>query len=185
MFYKPVLNNRWFKPEVRYADIDWTDFSAIVAEWEGRIREWYLQPARALQGASGHFAFPVMALACMLVDTLSQFYTGAQRSHRTIFLDFVQQRLPRLDNPVSPPIQRPPGLQPPQITNTAEALYYGFRCGILHEAHVTPYGAILGLNQIVQVEPAGFTTYADGTDCPTIIFDPHRTIDALELFFQQ
>jgi len=185
MFYDPILTNRWFKPGVLYSDVDWTDFATIVAEFDSRIREWYVQPARALQSVSGHFAFPVMALACMLLDTLSQFYSGDSKSSRATFIDFVRQQFPQFNDPISPPVERPPGCRPPKITDTAEALYFGFRCGILHEAHVTSYGAISGLDHIVQIEAAGVTRYRDGRDCPTVIFDPHRVLDELDLFLKE
>lgn len=185
MFYEPVLTNRWFKPDVLYSDIDWTDFPTIVSEFESRVREWYLQPARTLQSASGHFAFPVMALACMLLDTLSQFHNGTSRSSRGGFINFVRQQFPLFDEPISPSIERPKGCDPSEITNTAEALYFGFRCGILHEAHVTPYGAISGLDRVVRIEASGVTRYQNGRDCPTVIFDPHRVLDELSSFLER
>jgi len=182
MFYEPVLTARWFKPGIRYSDINWNSFPTIVSEFDGRIREWYLNPGKTLNCISGHYAFPVMALACMLTDTLSQFYTGLPKSTRGTFIDFVRQQFPEFAQPLPTAINRPPGSNPATITDYAQALYFGFRCGILHEAHVTPYGAITGQDTMLDFHAAGATRYQGGADCPTITIDPKRFLDALEAF---
>jgi hypothetical protein len=183
MFYEPVLTARWFKPGVRYSDINWNSLPTIVSEFDDRIRQWYLNPAKCLQSISGDYAFPVMALACMLTDTLSQFYSGQPQSRRSTFIAFVRQQFPEFTQALTPPIDRPPGSNPATISDYAEALYFGFRCGILHEAHVTPYGAISGQGTLLDLHPAGVTRYQDGAHCPTITIDPKRFLDALEAFF--
>ena len=48
MFYEPVLTARWFKPGIRYSDINWNSFPTIVSEFDGRLREWYLNPGKTL-----------------------------------------------------------------------------------------------------------------------------------------
>jgi hypothetical protein len=131
MFYEPVLTARWFKPGIRYSDINWNSFPTIVSEFDGRMREWYLNPGKTLNCISGHYAFPVMALACMLTDTLSQFYTGAPQSKRGTFIAFVRQQFPEFAQPLPTAIKRPTGTKPATITDYAQALYFGFRCGIL------------------------------------------------------
>ena len=182
MFYEPVLAARWFKPGIKYSDINWNSFPAIVSEFDGRIREWYLNPGKTLACISGHYAFSVMALACMLADTLSQFYTGAPQSARGTFIDFVRQQFPEFAQPLPAAINRPPGSNPATITDYAQALYFGFRCGILHEAHVTPYGAIASQAAMLEFHAAGATRYQSGADCPTVSIDPKRFLDALEAF---
>ena len=183
MFYQPVLEARWFKPGIRYSQINWSSFSSVVSEFDGRIREWYLNPAKCLQCNSGHYAFSVMALACLLTDTLSQFHSGRLESSKTTFVAFVRQQFPEFSQTLMNPIQRPPGSRPPpQITDYAEALYHGFRCGILHEAHIDVYGAIAGQDTVVKCQADGITRYHGGGDCPTVIIDPKRFLELLDGF---
>ena len=143
MFYTPIPAGRIFSPGVLYSDINWTSLREVVTAFGTRIREWYMQPARALEVASGNYAFAVMALNCLLIDTLSQFFSGEPQSKRSVFLSFVGPKLPAFSQRLSTPIERPTGSNPAALEDVAQVLYFGFRCGILHEAHVPLYGAIL------------------------------------------
>lgn len=185
MFYTPVLAGRIFSPGVLYSDINWKSLREVVTAFDRRIREWYVQPARALEVASGNYAFAVMALNCLLIDTLSQFFNGEPQSKRSVFLSFVRSKLPAFSQRLSAPIERPSGSNPAALEDVAQVLYFGFRCGILHEAHVPLYGAIFGLPTPVQVEPAGNTQYSGGRACPTVIIDPHQLLDALDQVLKQ
>jgi hypothetical protein len=70
------------------------------------------------------------------------------------------------------------------LSTLAEVLYTGFRCGILHEAHVALYGALSGQETIANVEPTGLCTYADdGTDCPTVVVFPQMFLGVLDKVF--
>ena len=182
MFYQPVQDQRLFKPGVLYSQIDWTSFQTIVSEFDSRIREWYLNPAKTLQCISGHYAFPVMALACLLTDTLSQFHSGETQSRGDTFKNFVRQQFPEFAQLLPTPINRPGNPNPPTFTDFADVLYHGFRCGILHEAHITPYGVLSGQNTILSCVPAGLTRYQSGADCPTVVIYPKLFLDALEAF---
>lgn len=182
MYYRPVLTNRIFSPDVLYSAIEWRSLRKVVEAFDRRIREWYVQPARALESTSGHYAFAVMALNCLLIDTLSQFFSGEPESKRSVFISFVRSKLPAFSQTLSVPIKRPAGRN---LDDVAQVLYFGFRCGILHEAHVPLYGAIFGLPTPVQVEAAGNTRYADGSDCPTVVIDPHQLLDALDRVLEQ
>ncbi len=185
MFYTPVLAGRIFSPGVLYSDIDWRSLREVVTAFEKRIREWYVQPARALEAASGNYAFAVMALNCLLIDTLSQFFRGETHSKRSVFLSFISLKLPAYSQRLRVPIERPAGCKPAALEDVAQVLYFGFRCGILHEAHVPLYGAIFGLPTPVQVEPVGNTQYSDSRACPTVIIDPHQLLDALDQVLSQ
>jgi hypothetical protein len=182
MFYQPVQDQRLFKPGVLYSQIDWTRFHTIVSEFDGRIREWYLNPAKTLQCISGHYAFSVMALACLLTDTLSQFYSGKPSSDRETFKEFVRQQFPTFAQLLPTAINRPAHSNPATLTDFADVLYHGFRCGILHEAHITPYGVLSAQDMILSCVPTGLTFYQGGVDCPTVVIYPKLFLDALEAF---
>lgn len=59
-----------------------------------------------------------------------------------------------------------------QHNNYAEVIYTGFRCGILHQAHVELYGGITGQKQAISYHKKGLTTYDDGSACPTVVIHP-------------
>jgi hypothetical protein len=195
-FYKPVKENRWFRAEKKYSDIDWSDFKVVVAEFQGRIEDWYIKPAETLGNTSGHFNFAVMALNCLLIDALSQYYYGAQQSpaeaangcnkpcesSRSKFLDFVKAKIPHLSGTLPTPIKTPKG----NLTELEDVLYSGFRCGILHEAHVPLFGGIKGQANAAEFDPIGDATYqnpADGTHCPSVTIDPGHMLACVKHAF--
>jgi len=186
----PVQDQRLFRPEKKYSEIKWSIFSDVVAEFKGRIHAWYIEPARALCQVPDA-AFAQMALICLLIDTLSQYRYGAiqspsetqpkpLKSSRSKFKDFIGERLPSLGFPLPLPIRivKENG-NPGELKTYAEVLYVGFRCGILHEAHIPLYGAISGQTTVTTWHPSGITTYADGTDCPTVVVFPKPLLDLL------
>lgn len=199
--HRPVQTKRLFRPETFYAQIPWRNFKAVVSEFRGRLDAWYLSPAKCLAG-NGDFAFSVMALNCLLIDALSQYRYGAQQSPTEVaknctnkqlesshfkFEDFIAERIPELSKPVAPPIRtgrNKPNGAAETLSTLPEVLYTGFRCGILHEAHVALYGALSGQETIADVAPVGLCTYADdGTDCPTVVVFPQMLLGALEKIF--
>lgn len=172
MFYRVVLADRYFSKDVRYDQVDWGSLCCVVDAYATRLDDWYFRPARKL-AEDGHNAFSVMALNCLLIDTLSQFAAGAPSSHHTTFKTFLRSRLPKYDVAIDPPISHPYNGREIPIGNVVDAIYHGFRCGILHEGHITPYGMIVpGLGTAFEVRPTGNLTYADGADCPSVVLNP-------------
>jgi hypothetical protein len=197
--HHPVKTKRLFRPGKRYSEINWKNFREVVSEFKGRIDAWYLQPARAIS-ALPDAAFAEMALTCLLIDTLSQYRYGALQSptevvknctNKTLesshfkFEDFLAERIPSLSAALPVPIKtgRTKNGKAEELKTYAEVLYSGFRCGILHEAHVPLYGAISGQTPIVSWHKSGITKYADGTQCPTVVVFPKHLLDALSGVF--
>jgi hypothetical protein len=79
----PVKEKRLFLPDTSYSDIDWNDFNVAVDAFGKRIEEWYIKPIEELNKGE-HFGFAVMAMNCILIDALSQFYSGAEEADRTV-----------------------------------------------------------------------------------------------------
>ena len=180
MFYQPVqYSDRHFARETLYTEIDWTKLMSIVPAFKDRIEDWYIVPARAL-ATDWHNAFSVAALDCLLIDTLAQFEKGLPQSESGVFINYVKNKLPQFAAALPSNIRRNGKAD---ITTPAEALYFGFRCGILHEAHIAPYCQVLGESRIVRVEPIGVTKYADGSDCCAVVLDPMELLLALEPIF--
>jgi hypothetical protein len=198
-YYMPVQNARAFRREKPYDKIDWNNFQEVLAEFHGRIDDWYIIPAKEL-GKNGHYVFPVMAVDCLLIDTMSQYYygsdpsptetlngqTGSLDSSGAKFKDFLVARLPHRTGPLPVPIKQPVTSRNPKgkpLLTYEDVLWSGFRCGILHQAHIPLYGAIYGVANVLDFQPSGITTYADRTDCPTVICFPQKLLDDLETAF--
>lgn len=191
-FYTPVQNARAFRRGKPYDQVNWNDFREVVNEFHGRIDDWYILPMKELikHSEGGHFVFPVMAMNCLLIDTLSQYYYGADKSpneqnssfpetSRSKFKDFLVARMTHRTGPLPTKITSPRG----DLNTFEDVLYSGFRCGILHQAHIPLYGAIYGVANVLDFQPSGTTKYANGTDCPTVICFPQKLFDELETVF--
>lgn len=184
MNYEIVKAVRFFDKDRLYVDINWFRFDQVVDAFRKRIQDWYLDPAHEL-AKNGHFAFAVMALNCLLIDTLSQFVHGRTSSAAIAFKQFLRDYLPNYAVGLTVPITHYDG-KTTQLGDVADVLYHGFRCGILHQAHVTPYGLIdPGQKQAVQIEPSGYVKYAaSNADCPSVTINPLMLLTDLSTVFQ-
>ena len=210
-FYEPVQKARAFRRMTRYDQIKWDDFREVVNAFHGRIDDWYLLPTKELikHKEGGHYVFAIMALNCLLIDTLSQFYFGNDLSPRerkdpknkatnpigggtlessgAKFKDFMSERTPHLTGLLPTPIIQPASSKKSKrkaLETFEDVLWTGFRCGILHQAHIPLYGVLYGIPGVFEVCENGVTTYsADGTDCPTVICFPQKLFDELETAF--
>lgn len=176
--YRPIQEARWFNASERYSEVDWGNFSRVVDSFSRRLEQWYIEPTSVLLHASGHFGFPVVALTSVLVDTLSQYEMGVPASHRQAFMDFISSRMPRFTGALPHPIRtREPNGKSQTLENIEEVLYFGFRCGVIHEAHIPLYGAIHGNADPVEIHEHGLAEYTNGDPCPTVVVNP-------ELYFE-
>jgi hypothetical protein len=189
MFYQPVRTERYFHSCARYSEIDWQDFRAVVEAFRLMIREWYLAPADELRKTWDH-AFSLMAINCLLIDALSQYYYGKRESSQTFFKRFARTRLPAFRAKLPEPIRQPQprrkkgakkSRRAKDLETYADVLYVAFRCGILHEAHVLLCGGLAGLGgKLCDVDPDICTMYRDGSDCPSVRMDPAVIYDDLK-----
>ena len=188
MFYEIIPGDRCFNKNQLYSEIDWTNFDDVVNAFGRRIRGWYLEPAEVLE-TNGHFAFSVMALNCLLIDTLSQFFAGEDSSSGNTYKKFVRDELPRAySEPLKETIKHHYKYHGEEkqtdLENVADVLYHGFRCGILHQAHITPYGLVEKLPQPVQQKPFGHVKYKRcGSPCPSVVVDPSQLLVDLSQVF--
>ena len=145
---------------------------------------WYLVPIRSLR-ENEHFAFAVMSLCCTLVDALSQYDSGELEGTGRTFKRYLENHFPDFKGKLSKEIKYKYNNEEKTAKTFPDVLYSGFRCGIVHEAHPKLYTVITGSGIIVKEEPAGLTTCADGSHCPTVILDPGLFHDHLEKVFCQ
>lgn len=200
LFYQPVQSERFFARGVRYDSIDWTNFTKIIAAFKQRIEDWYIRPADELRKVSWDYSFTLMAINCLLIDTLSQFYYGEDSSSRGTFKKYVRKHLPPFRAELPTKIQIRPDrrkrrkapankLKPQKkkyFRTYAEVLYHCFRCGILHEAHITACGVLAGLDgKMVDTDPDVCTKYRNNSDCPTVRMDPTVILDEVKKMFDK
>jgi hypothetical protein len=184
MIYEPVQVNRFFTKTQRYSDVDWSNFDAVITAFEERINNWYIDPATVLANATGHYAFSIMAINCLLIDTFSQFAAGRLSSSALTFKDFVSTNLPNFNATLATTISHDDHNRQTTLSTIADVIYHGFRCGILHQAHVPLYGGIDPGGASFQESASGSTTYsADGSDCPTVSINPLLLLGDLKVYF--
>lgn len=175
-----------FSKEFRYSDIDWGDLNEIVRAYRTRLLDWYLDPAAEL-AKNPHFAFSVMALNCLLIETLGQLVFD--RSGRYAFKSFVREHLPVVYSaPLGKRIKHcEPGKKPKMLKDVADVLYHAFRCGILHQAHLPPYAGVdPELGTPVEVRALGLVKYqATGDDCPSVVLNPRILLVDLRRAFEE
>jgi len=194
--YTPIQNARAFRRGKRYDEVNWNNFREVINEFHGRIDDWYIKPTKALinHDEGGHWVFPIMAINCLLIDTLSQYYYGKdlspteQKNPKSCdppnasgarFKDFLVDCLKHRTGPMPAKI----ATAKRDLANFEDVLYSGFRCGILHQAHIPLYGAISGVPNVLDFQPSGATKYANGGDCPTVICFPQKLFEEIETVF--
>lgn len=200
LFYQPVRDQRFFSAGKKYDAINWNDFRQVVEAFRTRIDDWYIKPAEQLRAASWDHAFAVMAIDCLLIDALSQFHYGEFSSSRTLFRKYARKKIAgmrdklpeavairpeRRPNRAAPAAPRKPA-KLKYLKTYADALYFAFRCGILHEAHIAGCGGVAGLKGVLaDIDTDICTLYRDGSPCPTIRMDPMALLDELKHLFAQ
>jgi len=184
--YRPVRKHRYIYPGKLYDDITWGNLAQVIEAFYRKINEWYIVPADGILKAGFDQAFALMALTCMLTDTLSQYYLGKTSSSQPTFKEFLKETIPPFDTQLPTPIRKE---KTGQLKTYADVLYVGFRCGILHECHVPLYGGLAGQDQLhgkmFDVDPDISTQYDDGTECPTVRMDPTLIYPAVKEVFEK
>ncbi|QDU76834.1 hypothetical protein Pan97_38910 [Bremerella volcania] len=217
-WYEPTPTRGHFTKHTKYDEVlrDRGDLGKLVDHFERRLRGWYIEPIEVLletnvrgwrmklarflarRDEGGHYSFSVAAMTCLLIDTLSQFEKGKLESDNVVFKDFVRRNLPCYAGSLTPNID---GYRPPRnptgaprhqaLSDIADVLYSGFRCGILHEAHAPLYCWISPGNDPPTVEATGYATYGlgatsstAGNACPTVKLQPGHLFNEVMRYFR-
>lgn len=98
------------------------DWNTAVAILKDRIEGRYINQIDLLSNDVNANGFTIMALNCLLIETLYQFKEGKDktpaRQNKEVYSDFLMQEFPREFN----------------SQRIAESFYTDIRCGILHSA---------------------------------------------------
>lgn len=173
--YKPVKTKRLFTKNVYFNEIKWNNWNEVISRFEQQLRWWYVSPIQFLSKHKDHAGFPVVALCCLLLDTLSQYEYGLESSDSRAFRKFVRTWMNKWCTPFKSSIRiwderRKKELQ---ANDFADVLWSGFRCGILHESHGPLYCRLWETADLFEYAENGYATYADtGADCPVVSLNP-------------
>jgi hypothetical protein len=124
---------------------DWRKARSIL---RARINERYIVPCDRLINAEvrkapgkRRYGFAVMALDCLLIETMGAFLDGLTDTtghSRRVFCKFLRATAPFANAFAKPRL--------------AEKFYDQFRCGILHQAEVKGEGRVWSIGPIVDVD---------------------------------
>lgn len=155
----------------KYTTEDWKrldfskeeDWQRAVDILEDRIRGRFFDIVDKIQGES--FAgFAVMALDCLLIETLQQFFEGVHETpsgkSREYFEKFLTQTAFREDFD----------------GEMAQAFYRKIRCGILHQAEIRG-------NSRIRIDAPDLVSWTD--DCRGLIINRKKFHQKLESVFQK
>lgn len=121
------------------------DWNVAISALDSRIRERYIAPADFLVAAEKdtpaterRFGFAVLAIDCLLVETLGAFLEGLEGTtgrSKKIFCKFLTSR---------------PQFHKDFPQSLAEQFYDEFRCGVLHQAEVGGNSKVWSVGPLVQ-----------------------------------
>lgn len=162
------FNDLLISPNFRNSDwqkaVKNDDWSRMVEIFEDRIEGRFLKPIRLIASDKllGEFSgFSILALDCLLIETLNQFQNGLDETegeHKKAFWNFFRTSLYFKD----------------QFTrNKAYVFYNHFRCGLLHQAQTKK-------KSVVRVDQEKMIQSVDNDVSAGLIVDRSKFHEALE-----
>jgi len=128
-------------------DLDSTDWNTAVQILEARIGHRFIEPIDYLITAEEskpaterRFGFTVLAVDCLLVETLGAFIDGLEDTEGTskdTFCKFLTKR---------------PHFSSDFTQSLAEKFYKEFRCGILHQAEIGGQSKVWSVGPVIRVD---------------------------------
>lgn len=193
MNFKPVMDRRVVCRGRRYSDVDWKDETQAIHALKAQLENWYVEPTSKLV-EHPYAGFTVLALSCVLIDTLAQYESGSPSSKSALFKSWLIRNFPDSATAFPSPIFDPSAKGDTKgiIRCCADAIYHSYRCGILHEAHPPIYCGIAGegraipeQDEVFSVHPKGLTQYSNGDPCPTVVVAPAKLFNEVCKLFER
>lgn len=186
--YKPVREARHFSCEQTFHSINWESLPDVITAYKNRIENWYIEPATEL-AKNWHFAFSVLAINCLLIDSLSQLNNPDSTDVGKRYREFIRFKLKKFNQKVRPAIRYTDERDNVQnADDVADVFYLGVRNGILHEAKCALYSKLErfeGTRETFRIHQTGQTIYNDNKPCTCVAFDPLNLLDELKDVFKQ
>ena len=156
---------KFFGGGFRYSDLPGKPFEEVVKCFDLRVKSWFLdrvkRPARGAWfwrmlerfGLRWPHGFQITATCCIVIDLLCQYKHDLLSSRREKYIAYLEELHPNFKQSINPPINSIDfrNGQPKQISSLAEAFYFGFRCGVVHNASIINYGRISGPDKVPEV----------------------------------
>lgn len=172
-----------------YGNLKNKSYKEIITFVNQRIRSRYFSIAKQLSERKSHKSgdiFVVMILNCILIDILSQYRYGLEASRKDKYIDFFREFLSQHNLTITPPFVTYKYYhfkwQKEQIKDTAEAIYNGFRCGLIHSGIIAEYGRInqLHVNDVINIAP-----WRSDSTKRDITVNPPLLLEALDQYFKE
>lgn len=150
-----------FAPGVTHEIVRYASYAEIVDIFDRRVSKWYFDAANSFKTKLSDYNFPIAIFCCVIIDLLSQHIFGRPRSSEKIFKAFCQKYLKKYNHKIVPPIKSCKFENGKwikvEVQEVADALYHGFRCGLVHSGRVYEYGRINENfpSEIIKIEPWG------------------------------
>lgn len=136
---------RWFA--LKLDEEDSPDWVTAIKIFEARIRGRFLDPVdqliaheQPLSRVDRRFGFAIMAIDCLLVETLQAFVLGLSETRdrsREMFVSFLGFA---------------PSFAPPFSPSLASTFFDDFRCGILHQAEIGQHSRVVSEGPLLELE---------------------------------
>lgn len=152
--------DRHFNKKNQILELNGKSFEVIVNLFKKRIKDWYIKPGEYLLWQKKpkkkvEYGFIIMSISVIILDLLSQYEYDLPKSKPKEFKKFLIKEIPEFGNKFSlsgnfkyfEALEKPPKIvQVPvntgKFNSYADAFWKGFRCGIVHNAFIMPFGRI-------------------------------------------
>jgi len=132
---------------IKFGDLSCKSYQDKVEIFRSRIQEWFFNAMKPLI-EKDESNFLLISTSCILIDLFSQYRFGLAYSTRQSYIQFIKNYLSDYNHSIVPPIESchynagSKKWEKDEVKSVAEAIYHGFRCGILHSARIMEYGRI-------------------------------------------
>ncbi len=145
-------NDRSLAPRYISSDLNGKNLSEIIEFFNTRIKAFYFTPGDVLKKdmlkkRNNDNGFMLIAISCIIIDMLSQYNRRLKTSSGGEFIQFLEEELPKFANTFKKSgkikffYQKTiADEEDPAAGTFASYFYSGFRCGIMHNAIIMPYG---------------------------------------------
>lgn len=146
------------------SDLNGKKFSEIIKFFKLRINSFYFTPGDVLKkdmlrNKNNDNGFMLIAISCIIFDMLCQYSKKLETSKRSEFIQFLEEKIPEFSRTFKKSgmikyfYQKPTAdVEDPANKTFASYFYSGFRCGIMHNAIIMPYGGFDRTRQLITEE---------------------------------
>ncbi len=117
--------------------------------------------------------FTEVALGCIIIDMISQYVNGKAESSGPDFMALIDTHFPTISSIHGFKINAKKTVRgnPVIITTGSQAIWNGYRCGILHEANAYMCCIVDGQTPLMRLDPS-LTLDSNGNSLDTIVINP-------------